>query len=417
MHRIFSLGLSLGSLMVFCGSTCVPIDTGLSGSPAADTFIHASGKQLLVGSAPSARTIQLKGINVQSFWLLAPPDLSNPFFNDDQDRGVPIASLIPGRYDETVIANIAAMGMNVIRNGVNYRQFEDNANPFVYKSKGWALLDQQIALAKNAGLYTIIDLHVPPGGMQGQVGASARLWEEPVLQDRTRTLWRTIAERYRDERWVAAYDLINEPMPTRSPDQWAAFAQSLVDQIRQVDPNHLIIVEEVLAVVDAQGNYPPVDPNASMIPIITDDNVMYDFHFYKPLDFVGQGRPENGIGNNNQVYPDETHVYNDETGAQVGVRNKAYLKQLLDQKLAFQQKYNVPMNVGEYSPSRLTFFNNNAMGGIEYTEDLMDLMNKADLSHQFFSYLNVFFLDWEYAQMPELTEVTNALKSTLSQGM
>jgi len=380
-------------------------------------FIHAFGTQLVVDGEKAVATVRLRGMSVQSFWLLSPDDLSNPFFNDEGDRGVPIASLIPERFDETMVSNIASMGMNVIRNAINFRQFEDNANPFVYKAEGWALLDRQIVLAKQAGIYTIIDLHVPPGGLQGQIGSSASLWENAALRDRTKALWHAIAERYRDEPWVAGYDILNEPMPTRSPRQWADFARELVATIREVDPNHLIVVEEVIAVVDAQGNYPPVDPNEPRIPKIDDDNVMYDFHFYKPIDYVGQGRPENGLGDNGQKYPDETFQYRDEGGRVIGVRNKLYLKLMLDEKLAFQRKYNVPINVGEFSPSRITYFDNDAKGGLKYTADVMDLFADAGLNYQFYAYLNVFFLDWEYAQSPGLHQVTDAMVATLTDGM
>ncbi len=418
-------------LVGLCGCRAVPVDTRTAGGaptdgtltePPTDTslpssFIRASGEQLVIAAGASSEPIQLRGMNIQSFWLLAPDDLSHPFFNDDNDRGVPIASLFPTRYDKTVVSNIASLGANVIRNAINFRQFEDNAHPYVYKPEGWALLDGQIALAKEAGLYTIIDMHVPPGGLQGVIGSSARLWEQPELRERTKALWQAIAERYRDEPWVAGYDPINEPMPTKNPGQWATFAQALVDSIRQVDPNHLIIIEEIIAVVDAQGNDPVLNADDPWIPKVTDDNVLYDFHFYKPLDFVGQGRPENGLEDNGQVYPDETHEYRDEAGILVGVRNKAYLNRLVDDKLAFQRRYHVPMNVGEFSPSRLTFFDDNAKGGLAYTADLMEILDDAGLSFQFYAYLNVFFLDWEYAEMPQLYQVTDSLGATLASGM
>ncbi|MFQ5490712.1 MAG: glycoside hydrolase family 5 protein [Phycisphaerae bacterium] len=411
--------LLCGSLFTLgCGTEAAPVgapppDRPVEPSPPS-SFIRASGKQLVVGAALSPETIQLRGINVQNHWLLSPDDLSTPFFNDDEDRGVPIASLIPERFDETVVSNIASLGMNVIRNGINFRQFEDNADPYVYKPEGWALLDRQIALAKQAGLYTIIDLHVPPGGLQGFIGPTARLWEDPQLQDRTKALWRAIAQRYRDEPWVAAYDLINEPTPTQNPGQWATLAQELVETIRQVDTNHLIIIESITAVVDAQGNYPPIDPDDPWIPKLDDDNLMYDFHFYEPIDFVGQGRPENNIGDDGGRYPDDTYEYRDHDGTLLGVRNRAYLKRLIDEKLEFQRTYNVPINVGEFSPSRTTFFNNDAKGGLAYTADLIDVMNQAGLNHQYFAYLNVFFLDWEYDQTPELNQVTASLTAVLA---
>jgi Cellulase (glycosyl hydrolase family 5) len=423
--------LSLGWLIISgCGVSPVPIDDG--SPPVEDTptnppddstptpsssFITASGKNLVVGEGSSTKTIQLRGINLQNHWLVSPDDPSSPFFNDDEDLGVPLVTLEPERYDEAVIANIVAINANVIRNAINFRQFEDNANPYVYKQSGFDLLDQQIELAKEASLYTIIDLHVPPGGLQGFVGPSARLWEQTELRDRTKALWRAIAERYRDEMWVAAYDLINEPMPSQSPSQWASFAQELVDVIREVDTNHLLIVEQIVAVVDADGNYPDIDPDDPWIPKVTDNNVMYDFHFYEPIEYVGQGRPETGQGDNGGVYPDESIEYPDHDGTILGVRNKAYLKLILDEKLAFQRQYNVPINVGEFSSSRTTFLNGNAKGGLDYTTDILALMNDAGLSHQYFAYLNVFFFDWEYDETPELRQVSDSLSDVLTQGL
>lgn len=414
----------LGVLIVVgCTVNPAPVEDGPTNPPdgltpsLSSSFIRASGKVLVVGEGASSKAIQLRGINLQNFWLVSPEDPSSPIFNDDEDRGVPIVTLEPQRYDATVLANINALNANVIRNAINFRQFEDNANPYVYKQSGWEILDQQIALAKQAGLYTIIDLHVPPGGLQGFVGPSARLWEQSELRNRTKALWRAIAERYRDETWVAAYDLINEPMPSRSPSQWASFAQELVDVIREVDTNHLLIVEQIVAVVDANGNYPAIDPNDPWIPKVGDDNVMYDFHFYEPVEFVGQGRPETGQSDDGGVYPDETYEYRDHDGKLLGVRNKSYLKQLLDEKLAFQRKYNVPINVGEFSPSRTTFLNGNAKGGLEYTADIISLMNDAGLSYQFFAYLNVFFLDWEYNETPEYRQVSDSLSAVLTEAL
>jgi len=47
----------------------------------------------------------------------------------------------------------------------------------------------------------------------------------------------------------------------------------------------------------------------------------------------------------------------------------------------------------------------------------MSILNEAGLSYQFYAYLNVFFLDWEYAESPQLFQVTDALRTTLATGM
>jgi len=402
--RLLLVPLLSGVLSLFACADTSFLGSAVSGFGRSG-FIHAQGTQLVLGDGTP---FFLRGINVQNFWLVDPNDPSNPFFQDDQDTGVPITTVVPERYDETVVGNIAAMGMNVIRNELNYRQFEDNANPFVYKESGFKELDRQIALAKQQGLYTIIDLHVPPGGLQGQVGPAARLWEDPKLQARTKALWRAIAQRYREEPWVAAYELINEPTPSASPQQWARLAQDLVDEVRQVDRNHLIIVDEITSVVDAFGNFPEIDLNEPFLPLVNDDNVLYDFHFYLPPEYALQEdnghSPDGGLR-----YPDEAFEFRYHSGTLIGVLNRDYLETLLVEKLEFQRKNNVPMNIGEFGPALRTFLNDNALGGIDYLQDLLTLFQRYDLNYQYFTYLKLYFEAWEYDQNPALRNVTERL--------
>ena len=104
--------------------------------------------------------------------------------------------------------------MNVVRFNLNYRVFEDDAQPFVYRQDGWQWLDRNLNWARQAGVRVILDLHSPQGG--ADVGASASgtdLWTDDTNQQRLVALWKEIATRYRDSTWVAAYDLLNEPDP------------------------------------------------------------------------------------------------------------------------------------------------------------------------------------------------------------
>lgn len=47
---------------------------------------------------------------------------------------------------------------------INYRHFEDDANPRVIKESGFKHLDRVIDACARNGVYTIIDLHAAPGG-------------------------------------------------------------------------------------------------------------------------------------------------------------------------------------------------------------------------------------------------------------
>ncbi len=55
-------------------------------------------------------------------------------------------------------------------------------------------------------------------------------------------LWEAIARRYRDQPWVAGYDLINEPAdPTGKVV--APFFLRLRDAVRKIDPAHVLFIE------------------------------------------------------------------------------------------------------------------------------------------------------------------------------
>ncbi|MFQ5342337.1 MAG: cellulase family glycosylhydrolase [Anaerolineae bacterium] len=186
---------------------------------------------------------------------------------------------------------VADMGMNVIRFNLSYAIFEDDDSPYVYKQEGWHWLDQNIEWARKHGVYLIIDMHVPQGGYQGGGDEGFPLWDDVENQNRLKALWRAIAERYKDESIIAAWDLINEPTPSESQAQWETLAQVLIDEIRTVDQNHLVIVESTCC----EG-----DPS---LFLVEDENVMYDFHFYGPDEYTHQYNYYTGQGDGG-AYPD-----------------------------------------------------------------------------------------------------------------
>ena len=90
-----------------------------------------------------------------------------------------------------------------------------------FLDEGFELLDNLIKWCKASGVYMIIDLHASPGGQTGQniddsANDQALLFIDPKYQDRLVQLWAKIATRYQDEPTVAAYDLLNEPLPERT---------------------------------------------------------------------------------------------------------------------------------------------------------------------------------------------------------
>jgi len=144
-------------------------------------------------------------------------------------------------------AFIASLGLNHVRLPVGYRHFEDDMRPFELSDEGFRLLDRAIDRCARHGLYAIIDLHAAPG-CQNQRWHSdnpthrALFWTHRHFQDRVIHLWGALAARYRDQPWIAGYNLLNEPAdPTGQVI--GPFYQRLHEAVRAVDARHILFVE------------------------------------------------------------------------------------------------------------------------------------------------------------------------------
>jgi len=204
-------------------------------------------------------------------------------------------------HGEIDYGRVRAMGMNAIRFYMYHGTFEDDRAPFVYKEAGWRWLDTNIAWARRHGVYLILNMHVPPGGFQSN-GEGHALWDEPANQDRLVALWRAIAARTAKEPMIAGYDLLNEPGVTRSKEQWQLLAARIAHAIREVDAEHLLIVERVNSIARQWKN------DADMNFFLLDDpNVVYTFHFYEPFAYTHQLASWAKMGEGGR-YPDDALV-------------------------------------------------------------------------------------------------------------
>ncbi|MBO9698653.1 MAG: cellulase family glycosylhydrolase [Sporocytophaga sp.] len=201
-------------------------------------------------------------------------------------------------HTEADIERVSKIGMNCIRFYMNYQTFESDAAPYTYKDAGWNWIDQNIAWAKKHNVYLILNIHVPQGGFQSQCKGDA-LWTNQTNQDRLVALWKAIAEKYKNEPQIAGYDLLNEPTPSGTIQNWDNLATRITDAIREVDNNHLIILANAIALGcnysfnDGKNNFPRTE----------DENVMYTLHSYDPYEYTHQNQAWAGTGEGGK-YPD-----------------------------------------------------------------------------------------------------------------
>ncbi|KAF8163637.1 glycoside hydrolase superfamily [Crassisporium funariophilum] len=142
-----------------------------------------------------------------------------------------------------------SLGLNCVRIAVNYRHFEDDQNPRVLKSDAFKHLDRAISICANHSIYTIIDMHTAPGGQSGGWHADggthiANFWIHKDFQDRLVWLWGEIAERYKDNPWVAGYNILNEPAdPHPQHATLITFYDRAYSAVRSVDPKHILFFD------------------------------------------------------------------------------------------------------------------------------------------------------------------------------
>jgi endoglucanase len=225
-------------------------------------------------------------------------------------------------FTESDAEYIHSLGLNLVRIAINYHLFEDDMNPRIIKEDAFQYLDRVIELCAKHQIYTIIDLHALPG-YQNQHWHSdnpthrALLWVHKDFQDRALYLWEALADRYKDQPWIAGYDLINEPAdPTGK--QVFPYYKRLRDAIRKIDPHHILFLE---------GNTYAVD--FSIFKEVW-DNVVYTNHDYAVPGFINGGD-----------YPGYTR------GRYI---NKDTLEYDFLKKSEFMFTRNVPLWVGEFGP-------------------------------------------------------------------
>lgn len=191
-----------------------------------------------------------------------------------------------------MLDQVKALGFNVLRvpfcsqlfdagstpNGIDLTQ-----NPDLASKTGPEILDALIAAAGQRGLRVILDRHRPDSGAQSPLWYTTAYSEDRWIAD-----WVMLAQHYRDNPTVVAFDLHNEPHANatwgdgNTATDWRLAAQRAGNAILAVDPDALILVEGVEAVA---GNFYWWGGNlrgamAAPVQLSAPDHVIYSPHEY-----------------------------------------------------------------------------------------------------------------------------------------
>lgn len=191
------------------------------------------------------------------------------------------------------IDQMAKWGFNSVRLPIHFDQLtlpadkEPKPGQDTWHEEGFRRIDRLLEWSKANRIYLILDLHAAPGGQGNDLAISDRdptkpsLWQSEENQRKTVALWTKLAARYREEPWIGAYDLINEPnWSFATPGKGngcdeeqntlvRSLQQRITAAIRTVDKKHIVIAEGNCWGNNYKGIMPPWD-----------DNMVLSFHKY-----------------------------------------------------------------------------------------------------------------------------------------
>ena len=270
------------------------------------SFLRASGRTVV---DEQGQAVRLTGCNAGS-WLLIEPWMINADGQPGIETEKDLWDVLGSRFGEKTkldlirthrknfftrddVQRMSDVGMNCLRIPIGWRSVSDPQY-----GGDMAYLDDCLRWCREFDLYAIVDLHGAPGAQSSNsviIGERAlnELWKEEGYRDATVSWWTNIAARYKDDPVVAGYDLLNEAMDASMKDL-IAFYDRLYHAIRQVDPRHMLIIEDGLHGIYRLPHSDRMDWS----------NVVYSFHYYpqspgETLDAEGRHFPK---FNNAAVY-------------------------------------------------------------------------------------------------------------------
>ncbi len=274
-----------------------------------------------------------------------------------RNRGMMRGVMLPGdlaKIKEDDFATLEAWGANLVRYQMpkNWNVkggWEKNEDFDEYMDFALGILATNVLpWAKAHGQRVVVDMHATPGARNGR--SENRMFYEERYARHFAEVWRRIAERFKGDRRIYGYDLVNEPLQIQpAPYSYLQVQLAAARAIREVDPDATIIV--------AANGYGSPDGFATLSPLAM-DNVVYQTHCYAPGDFTHQG-----VGNRKDAgsrrYPDPERGW-----------DKEFIRRQLAPVRDFEKRHNAKIYVGEFSA--ITW----APGADQYIRDCIEIFEE-----------------------------------------
>jgi endoglucanase len=173
------------------------------------------------------------------------------------------------KYTRKDFENLKSLGVNVVRLPINLHSMTNGAPAYTLNPIFLFFLDQVVDWVEELQINLILDNHT------FDVATSTDTSIDNILI----SVWAQMAEHYKNRSTNIYYEVLNEPHGITDA-KWNQIQQAVVESIRTVDQIHTIIV--------GPANWNSYN-NLSAMPMYSDTNLLYTFHFYDPFLFTHQG--------------------------------------------------------------------------------------------------------------------------------
>ncbi|SRR5579871_627698 len=181
--------------------------------------------------------------------------------------------------DEFIDA-VAAAGFTTVRLPVRWSNHAAAAAPFTidagFLDRVTSVVDKLLA----RDLYVVLNMHHYHQLDGDPLDGGEFAVDDAVVDVRFLTLWRQIAEHFRDEPGRLLFELYNEPHRRLTAARWNDLAARALGVIREANPDRIVVIG-------------PVNWNQatalSSLRLPDDADLIATIHDYRPFDFTHQG--------------------------------------------------------------------------------------------------------------------------------
>jgi endoglucanase len=173
------------------------------------------------------------------------------------------------KFTRQDFVNIKSMGCDVIRLPINLFYMAGSKPDYTLDPLFYQFLDQAVGWAEELHIYLLLDNH-----STDDIASN-----NPDLEAILSKTWLQMATHYKNRSSYILYEIMNEPHGLTT-QAWGKIQQTAITAIRSVDNVHTLIVGP-----SSYNSY----TDLSLMPVYTDTNLIYTFHFYDPFVFTHQG--------------------------------------------------------------------------------------------------------------------------------